>query len=318
MPLDPQFTEIINQLGALPAFTELPLDLLRSMPTPVNPDPAAVDAVSDRTIPGPGGELNLRIYRSGAGDALPLLVFMHGGGFVLGNLDSHDDLARRLTAKLQCVTVAVDYRLAPENPFPAAVDDCYAALNWAADHAAELGADVNLLTVIGDSAGANLAAVMALRARDAGAPALAAHVMIYPAVDLSAEMKPAPDGNFYMLSPATRAFFNGAYLRDEAQLTLPYVSPLMADDLRKLPPALMITAEYDPLCEQGEAYAAKLKQAGVDTTLLRYDGAIHGFATFPVPMQRDAVEKIAQWLSTHYGAHRNETQAAAQRRGVRS
>jgi acetyl esterase len=197
------------------------------------------------------------------------------------------------------VTVAVDYRLAPEHPFPAAVDDCFAALQWAAAHAGELGADARRLVVIGDSAGGNLAAVMALRSREAGGPELAGQVLIYPAADLTATMEPAPDGNFYILSPQTRTFFNGAYLSDPAHAELPWVSPGLAEDLSGLPPTLLITAEYDPLCAQGEALADRLRQAGVDTVVTRYDGAIHGFATFPVPMRERALLHIAGWLKAH-------------------
>jgi len=316
MPLDPQFTDILRQLGKLPSFTELPLKLLRAVPEPVNPSPTSVDAVSDRTIAGPGGELALRIYRSGEGGALPLLLFMHGGGFVLGGLDTHDELARRITAQVRCVTVAVDYRLAPEHPFPAAVDDCFAAPNWCAAHAAELGADADRLAVIGDSAGGNLATVTALRARDQGGPALAAQVLIYPVVDLGGEMKPAPDGNFYILSPQTRQFFNGAYLGDANQVRLPWVSPLHAEDLRGMPACLLVTAEYDPLCAQGGDYAAKLRHAGVDTTLSRYDGAIHGFATFAVPMRDALVAEIAGWLGSHYIRFGDADAASMQRRGT--
>jgi acetyl esterase len=295
MPLDPQFKDVVQMLSQMPAFAELPLEALRGSPPP-NPTPIPVDAVSERSIPGPAGEIRLRIYRSGSGDALPLLFFMHGGGFVVGNLDTHDEMARMLTAATGCVTVSVDYRLAPENPYPAAVEDCFAALKWTAAHAQELGGDARRLTVIGDSAGGNLAAVMALRARDENGPALANQVLIYPVTDLTAPMLPAPDGEFYVLNPETRRFFNGAYLRGEADAKSPYVSPMFAVDLRGLPPALVATAEYDPLCEQGEAYAERLKQAGVTVTLTRYDGAIHGFASFPVPMRDEAIQHIAQWL----------------------
>jgi acetyl esterase len=316
MPVDQQFNAIIQQYGSLPSLAELPLNLLRSIPAPVDPAPTPVDAVNERTIAGPGGELKLRIYRSGDSGALPLLLFMHGGGFVLGGLDTHDELARRLTAQARCVTVAVDYRLAPEHPFPSAVDDCFAALNWCATHAAELGADAGLITVIGDSAGGNLATVTALRARDEGGPALAAQVLIYPVVDLGGEMKPAPDGNFYILNPKTRQFFNGAYLREASSIELPYVSPLKASDLRGLPACLLVTAEYDPLCEQGEAYAARLAQSGVDASLRRYDGAIHGFATFPVPMQNRVVHEIADWLRSHYSKRVDAAGASQLRRGA--
>ena len=301
MPLDPQFREIVEMYGNLPALGELPIELIRSAPKPVNPDPTPVDKVTEQTIEGPGGDLQLRIYRSGTGEKLPLLLFMHGGGFVLGDLDSHDEIARILTANTDCVTVSVDYRLAPENPYPAAVDDCFAALNWAAANASALGADPDRLVVIGDSAGGNLAAVTALRARDENGPAVAGQVLLYPTTDLTATMQPAPDGEFYILSPQTRKFFNGAYLSDPEQARLPTVSPVLADSLENLPPAFIVTGEYDPLCEQGEALATRYEQAGVNTTLTRYDGAIHGFATFPVPMREQVLQEVARWLESQYG-----------------
>jgi acetyl esterase len=244
--------------------------------------------------------MQLRINRSGSGDGLPLLLFIHGGGFVLGDLDSHDEIARILTANTGCVTVSVDYRLAPENPYPAAVDDCFAALEWAAANANALGADPDRLVVIGDSAGGNLAAVTALRARDENGPAVAGQVLIYPTTDLTATMQPAPDGRFYILSPETRKFFNEAYLSDLSQASLPGVSPGLAETVEHLPPVFIITAEYDPLCEQGEALADRYQQAGIDTTRKRYDGAIHGFASFPVPLRDEMLREVARWLQSNY------------------
>jgi acetyl esterase/lipase len=296
MPVDPQFSEFLAMFRAMPKLYELPLAVIRSMPVPANPAPTPVDEVADRVIPGPGGDLKLRIYRSGAGAALPLLLFMHGGGFVVGNLDSHDEMARVLTAQTGCVTLSVDYRLAPENPFPAAPDDCYAALKWAAAHARELGADPGRIAVIGDSAGGNLAAVMALRARDEAGPALRGQVLIYPAVDLTATLLPSPDGDYYILTPQDGEFFYRSYLRGESDGQNPYASPGFAQTLRELPPALVITAEFDPLCPQGEAFARKLQQAGVDAELSRYSGAIHGFASFPGPLGRQALRQAADWL----------------------
>jgi acetyl esterase len=307
MPVDPQFQEIIRSFRNLPALGELPLDLLRTAPV-ANPDPTLVDDVTDRTIPGPGGDLKLRIYRAGSSDAMPIVLFMHGGGFVLGGLQTHDEVARILTAETGCVTVAVDYRLAPEHPYPAAVDDCFTALQWTAAHAAELGGDAQRLVVLGDSAGGNLAAVMALKARDESGPYLAAQVLIYPVVDLTAPMLPAPDGEFYILNPETRAFFNAAYLREPGLAALPTVSPGLAADLAGLPPTLLITAEYDPLCSQAETFAGKLSQARVATTHTRYDGAIHGFATFQVPMQGRVWGQIARWLQSLGDDDTNKTQ----------
>jgi acetyl esterase len=301
VPIDSQFQPILAMLSQMPKLSAIPLKILRSMPVPPNPAPTPVDSICDRTIAGPGGDLKLRIYRSGQGAALPLLLFMHGGGFVVGSIDSHDEMARVLTAETGCVTVSVEYRLAPEHPYPAASDDCLAALRWAAAHAAEIGADPDRIVVAGDSAGGNLAAVMALRARDEGGPALRAQVLIYPAVELGARLLPAPDGEFHVLTPEEKAFFNGSYLAGRALEQDPHVSPICAESLRGLPPALIVTAEYDPLCRQGEAYAAKLKDAGVDTVLKRYDGAVHGFCSFPVPMGRQALRFVADFLKARLG-----------------
>jgi len=295
MPLDPQFRPIVEALEQMPPLPDMPLDALRSAPAP-NPGATPVDAVTDRTIAGPGGDLPLRIYCSGNGDRRPLLLFMHGGGFVLGNLDTHDDMARDLAAGAGGVTVSVDYRLAPEHPYPAAPDDCYCALEWAVANARELGADPARVVVIGDSAGGNLAAVTAMRARDAGGPKIAAQVLVYPVVDLTAPMLPAPDGNFYILNPDTRKFFNESYLGDPAEATLAYVSPGLANDLSGLPRTLLLTAEYDPLCAQAETLAERYRGAGVDVSHTRYDGAIHGFVSFPVPMRAQALEDIHRWL----------------------
>ncbi len=301
MPLDPQFKPIVELYRQMPALDELPLASLRGAPPPENPEPTAVDEVFERVIDGPGGPLRLRIYCSGEPGDRPLLLFMHGGGFVLGDLDTHDELGRSLSAGAAAVVVSVEYRLAPENPYPAASDDCLCALRWASVNAAALGADAARIIVTGDSAGGNLAAVTALRARDEGGPALAGQVLIYPTADLSAPMQPAPDGEFYILSPRTRKFFNEAYLSDPAQIRLPTVSPLCADSLAGLPPVLLITAEYDPLCEQGEALASRYQASGVETTHTRYDGAIHGFVTFPTPMAAEAVAQISGWIRSNYG-----------------
>ncbi len=297
MPLDPQFEDIIAFYEALPALYEQPLEALRGAPPPP-PEPTPVDSVEDRSIAGPDGDLAVRIYSAGTGAQRPLLVFLHGGGFVLGNLDTHDELARMLTAAIGAVTVSVAYRLAPEDPFPAASDDCLVALAWAAANARELGADPARLVVIGDSAGGNLAAVTALRARDEQGPALAAQVLIYPVTELGAPMLPAPDGNFYILSPETRSFFNDAYLPEPAMGFAAGVSPGLAPDLTRLPPTFVATAEYDPLCAQGEAFVARLRAGGTAVTHTRYAGAIHGFATFPVPMQGELVQEIAGWLGS--------------------
>ncbi len=305
MPVDAQFAPFLAQSSQMPPLSQIPLQVLRAggaMPRPA--EPTAVAQVIDRTIPGPHGDIKIRVYRPHAEEGLPLLLFMHGGGFILGDLDSHDEAARVLTMKTGCVTVAVDYRLAPEYPFPAAPEDCFVALRWAAAHAHEFGADGTRIAVAGDSAGGNLAAVMALRARDEGGPEILGQVLIYPAADLedANEFQPAPDGNYYFLNRDDGAYFSSLYLPSPADARHPHASPMFAESVDHLPPALVITAEYDPLCRQGEAYATRLKAAGVEVEHTRYAGAIHGFVTMPAPMATEALGQVAAWLKRRFGA----------------
>lgn len=299
MPLNPQFEAILPMLRAVPKLSQMPLAVLRSMTAPTNPSPTPVAEVTNRKIPGPAGDIAVRIYRARSDAKLPLLIFLHGGGFVAGGLDSHDEMARVLTKETGCVTVSVDYRLAPENPFPAAPDDCFAALKWAVAHAAALNADTSNVAVIGDSAGGNLAVVTAMMARDKHGPGLKGAVAIYPVTDLTATLPPPLGGEYLLVTPEEGAFFNRSYVPDGAHAKDPYASPAYGD-LHDLPPMLVMTAEYDPLCQQGEAFAAKLKAADVDTILARYDGAIHGFASFPVPMGHQALRQAAEWLKARF------------------
>ena len=243
-----------------------------------------VASVVDSAIPGPAGDLPVRIYvpatpapvAEGAG--LPVLVWYHGGGWVIGDLETADSTVRAVANGAGAVVVSVDYRLAPEHPFPAAVDDALAAVRWVADNAAELGVDPARLAVGGDSAGGNLAAVVAQQLRDGG-PAIAFQLLVYPVTDAHLA-SPSVDENAegYFLEKETMEWFRGHYLGD-GDRDDPRISPLAAADgaLTGLPPALVITAEYDPLRDEGEAYGERLRQAGVDTTVTRYDGVIHGF-----------------------------------------
>lgn len=255
--------------------------------------------VRDLPIPGPGGAINARLYRPAADGVLPGLVFFHGGGWVIGDLDSHDDLCRDLAAEAGCAVLAVDYRLAPEHRFPAAADDAIAATRWAAANAVELGIDPKRLAVGGDSAGGNLAAISALAARDSGVP-LAAQLLIYPVTDmahLEGESYTAC-GEGYGLTADAMGWFRRHYLADAAAAQDWRVSPLLAKDLGRLPPALVVTAEFDLLRSEGEAYAKRLADAGVPTELARYDGMIHGFASMAgaLDVGRQVRSDMARWL----------------------
>ena len=300
MPVDPQFAPLLAMSEAAPPLSEMPIELLRmGRPRPEGFEPTPVAQVIDQTIPGPRGDIKIRIYRPHAETGLPVVLFMHGGGFILGDLDSHDEVARVITMKADCITIAVDYRLAPENPFPAAPEDCFAALGWAAEHAAALGGDPSRIAVCGDSAGGNLAAVMTLRARDEGGPRICGQVLIYPLTDAvdAEEFQPGPDGKLHFFKARDGAYFNRLYFGDADEARRhPYASPTFAEDVADLPPALVLTAEFDPLCRQGEAYAARLKAAGVEVHQTRYGGAIHGFISMPLPMAAEALGECAAWL----------------------
>jgi acetyl esterase len=242
---------------------------------PVPPEMAAV-----RETQTDGG-LPLRIYRPlGSRDdaVLPVLVYFHGGGWVIGDLDTHDVLCRELSnGSLACV-VSVDYRLAPEHRFPAAVDDCLAATHWVARNAAALKVDARRLAVGGDSAGGNLAAVVSLLARDAGDLQIAYQLMIYPATDMRAELPShRSNGQGYLLTADTIAYFRGHYMPDSAQYLDWRASPLLREDLSRLPPALVLTAGFDPLRDEGAAYADRLSAAGNRVTHVCFERQIHGF-----------------------------------------
>jgi acetyl esterase len=254
---------------------------------------------------------------------MPVLVYFHGGGFVLGNLDTHDSVARSLAVGADCLVMSVDYRLAPEHRFPAAVDDCLAAVRWIERHAVEIGADPTRIAVGGDSAGGNLATVVALRLRDEGGPALAGQLLVYPMTWIRApvEGSMAVNGEGYFLTASAVAWFESRYLSDPDHASHPHASPLLAKDLSSLPPALVITAEFDPLLDQGEAYANRMSEDGVAVTHSRYPGAIHGFFGMPVSIGRRAMQEAANWLKQVF--RKNEVRggpnvAAHHRRGRRS
>jgi acetyl esterase len=247
-----------------------------------------VGSVEDRTIPGPFGPIPVRHYRPlPAGTQpttgpLPLVVFFHGGGWTVCDLDSHDGICRALANASGCAVVAVDYRLAPEHRFPIPVEDAYAATCWLVQNAADLGCDPERVAVVGDSAGGNVAAVVAMMAHDRGGPALALQVLVYPVIDHSDTTDSHRDNGRggYSLTSAEVMYYWGQYLAHPADGGNPYASPIRAEDLSGLARALVVTAEFDPLRDEGEAYAQRLQQAGVQVRLHRYDGMFHSFLSF--------------------------------------
>jgi len=235
---------------------------------------------SDRTIPGPGGDIPVRVYRgpgTGSSGSRPLILYFHGGGFVLGELRMGDWLCSQVARNVGAVVVSVDYRLAPSHRFPAAVDDCYAAVLWAAENAGSLGA-AGPLGVMGESAGGNLSAVVSLLARDRGGPAISHQVLIYPATDMTVEA-PATASTPFLTSLEMHAY-REHYLAD-ADPSDTRLSPMLAEDHSKMPPALIQVGEHDPLRDSGVRYAATLRAAGVPVRLTEYVGMPHGFLNFP-------------------------------------
>jgi acetyl esterase len=308
VPLDPQIQAMRDQrerdnvppLYAMSLTDARAADLASIRDSGGEPEP--VYEVANLKITGPGGELPLRLYRPASGRPLPALLYFFGGGWVLGTIDTADGVSRSLANSCGALVVVVGYRLAPEHPFPAAIDDCYATLRWVAEHSGEIGADPARLAVGGDSAGGNLAAGVALRARADG-PALAGQLLVYPNTDQLADdqsMRAADDP--FLFNRHSVAWYRQHYLTSPGDAASPLASPLRAGSLAGLPPALVITAEYDPLRDQGEAYARRLADDGVQVELSRYPGMAHGFFTMAgsVDASRAAIAQAASCLRTWF------------------
>lgn len=283
MALDPQVQAFLEELQRLEAAPFHKLSPAQAREVSMNgakqlEPPQPVAKIENRRVRGHGGWIPIRIYTPEGTAPLPVFVYYHGGGWVIGDVDTHEGLCTAIANAAGCIVVSVDYRLAPEHKFPAAVDDAYAAARWVADNAASFGGDADRLAVGGDSAGGNLAAVVALMARDRGMFQLAFQVLIYPVTDHNFNtLSYTENAEGYLLSREDMRWFWGHYLAHVDDGDHPYASPLRARDLSRLPPALVITAEYDPLRDEGEAYAARLRNAGVPVTLSRYQGLIHAF-----------------------------------------
>ncbi|TDK91758.1 alpha/beta hydrolase [Mycolicibacterium mucogenicum] len=268
-----------------------------------NLDSGIAATTTDITIPGPAGPLRARHYQPDVTGATPLLVFFHGGGFVVGGIESHDAPCRLICRDAGVQVVSVEYRLAPEHPAPAAADDCYATYLWCVENAARLGADPAKIAVGGDSAGGNLAAVVSQMARDRHAPLPAVQLLIYPVTNFASDTRSKvlfAEG--YFLSKIDMDWFRANYLAESAlDPSDPRVSPLLAEDLSGLPPALVLTGGFDPLRDEGDAYAAALAAAGVAVDHRTYGSLVHGFANF-FPMGGDSATATADFVSA-FRAH---------------
>lgn len=309
MPLDPQIAAILETLNAtasLDLSTVSPV-IMRQMfeqldEARVEGEPVA--EVAERTIPGPAGDLTVRIYTPFGNGPSPVLTYFHGGGFVLCSLDSHDSICRVLTNAAHCTVVSVDYRLAPEAKFPSGLEDCFAATRWVAENAAEIGADPGRLAIAGDSAGGALAAAVALMARDRGGPELVHQLLLCPVMNHAFDTTSyRENANGYQLTREMMRWFWGHYLETEADGRNSLASPLRAPDVSGLPPATVITAEFDPLRDEGEAYAARLDASGVPTQLVRYDGMVHDFVLMgdAVDRAKEAVALVGRALRDAFG-----------------
>jgi acetyl esterase len=302
MPINSEFEPFLAMMKMAPPFADDTLEALRA--TPISP-PSDVQVAAIETLAIEQGThaIPVRLYRADTGPMQPLIVYFHGGGFVIGGLDSHDGFCRLLCRDIGCSVLAVDYRLAPEHKFPAASDDALAALRWAHANAGRLGVDASRIMIAGDSAGGNLTAATALRSRDEGGPALLGQVMFCPLVEFHRDDRPSmrENGPGPFLTLADIAFCTNAYLRSRDDAAHPHAAPLHAESLRDLPPALILTAEYDPLRDEGEAYAARLKAEGVDVRCTRYDGTIHDFMVMSeMPTAGQARGEACDWIRARF------------------
>lgn len=309
--LEPWLMQLVRLAEAQPALHSLAPQAARALVAGrfgAEAAAAHVRQVLEVAIPGPAGELAARIYLPDVPGPCPVSLYFHGGGFVLMGLQTHDGICRRLSEISASCIVSVDYRLAPENPFPAAVDDAMAALRWVAREARSFGADPTRLAVAGDSAGGNLATVTALRARDQAGPALRAQLLFYPVVDCAgcgvAWQSWSDHGKGCGLTAQTMLWFRDQYLPSQAHWSHPYASPIRAPGLHGLPPAHIVTAGYDILRDEGEAYAGALAAAGVATTLVRYPSLNHAFLhwTDQVPPAMRALRQAGLWLRSALSA----------------
>ena len=315
MSLDPQIEFVIGLVkkANAPEFWQLTPDQAREQYSLRVAKLAVKEPIlrtEDRRIPGPGSPIPIRIYtprEARPGEKLPVLLWFHGGGFVIGSIDTHDSVCRMLANQADCIVVSADYRLAPECKFPAAVEDCEAAFKWVALHAVEFGADPQAIAIGGDSAGANLATVVAILARDAGHPKIAFQLLIYPC----AAPEPETPSHYkfaegYVLSRNTITWFFRLYQRSRADSNDFRFAPLIADDLANLPPALVLVAGYDPLRDEGVDYAKRLIEAGNRVRLVNYEGMIHGFILMggAVDDAKRAVAESAQALREAFAATR--------------
>jgi acetyl esterase len=305
MPLHPQAQAVCDAANAVerPILADENLQLQREgfrMLMLLAGEPEPVYAVEDRDADG----VPVRIYRPSPDAGLPVVVYLHGGGWTIGTVEQYDPVMRQVANAADAIVVAPEYRLAPEDPFPASLDDCWHALCWTAKNASEFGGESSRLAVMGDSAGGNLSAVCALQARDAGGPELAIQLLVYPVTDCdltTASYRENRDG--YLLTENEMRWFFDCYTRGDIDPTDWRISPLRVADVAGVAPALVLTAEFDPLRDEGEAYARRLAEAGVPVQMHRYDGMVHAFFGLSAAFDasRDAIDRAGTALRRAFG-----------------
>jgi acetyl esterase len=314
MPLQPQVKNLLDQIAqaksaGAPGIEQMSVqenrEGLLAFYKDVTGEPQKVAKVEDIKIPVEDTEISLRIYTPEGKGPFPVFIYYHGGGWVLGDLNVIDPILRAVTNSTECLVVSVDYRLAPEFKFPVGPEDCYSATKWVAENIAKYNGDPTRIAVGGDSAGGNLAAVVPLMAKDRGGPSIAYQILLYPVTDFSFDTQSyIENGKDHYLETPAMHWFADQYLNNEEEKRNPYASPLLAEDVSGLPPALVITCEYDVLRDEGEAYAARLREAGVSVEQTRYDGQIHGFFWMPVIMDdaKRALEQITNALKKQFSS----------------
>jgi acetyl esterase len=308
VPVHPQAQMFLDQSEGQPTPNEMPLEDARAMMNGFNAlagEPEPVHSVEDRVIPGPAGDLRLRVYHPVDEPGLPVTVYFHAGGFVMGSLDSHDSVCRQLANASGGIVVSVDYRLAPEHKFPAPVDDAFAALQWVSEHAAELGGDGSRLAVAGDSVGGGLATIVSILARDAGGPPLRLQLMVYPDVNWFFEGESWETmGQGYFVTTEIAKWFRDSYFTSKDEWGDWRASPLQCPDLSGLPPALLLYPEYNLARSDMEAYGKRLQEAGVPTTVSMYEGMLMGWWAMSsfIDAGRDAMDEAGTALRKAFAA----------------
>ncbi|MBS4214147.1 MULTISPECIES: alpha/beta hydrolase [Neobacillus] len=304
--LDPQAKTFLHMLGEREPNSALTLEENRAKSAALRELAGLAESVAkveEYMIPVENGEIKARIYTPEGEGPFPIFIYLHGGGWVLGDLDTADAPCRSLTNQAECIVVSVEYRLAPEHKFPIPLEDCYEAAKWVANYAKEWKGDPTRIAIGGDSAGGNLAASVAIKARDQGGPTFVSQVLIYPVTDASFNTPSYKEsGEGYFLTQENMEWFSQQYLQKEEDKLNVFVAPLLAENLSMLPPALVITAEYDPLRDEGMAYAKRLHLAGVQVESTCYEGMIHGFFWMAGIMDKgkQAIEQVARYLHTAF------------------